>query len=379
MQDRANTNAHIVGGGIAGVAASACLARAGFRVTLFERSSELREIGAGIFLKENSLRVLEELGQLDRLLNKATRIATSELWSTGAKKILTRNTSEYRTYVLPRQELHAALIDAALAAGVRIETGAEVTSATAAGDLHFSDGRHLGADLTIGADGVHSAVRDSLGLGVDVRDSGAGSWRVLIPSQPGDPDSGVIEYWSGNRRVLVVPSGKGFTYICASSRDEDALSGDVFDVADWRGAFPEFSDLLARIPIEAMTRRRHVRTWVNSWREGRVAILGDAVHGQPPNLGQGAGLGISNAASLARHVASAATLEDGLREWEQAERAFTEEVQEWSSLYDYVVHSWPGVFEAEREVFVRAMGESKKTRSRWLAYGQGLPELAVVA
>lgn len=372
--------ANVVGGGIAGVAVGACLARAGFEVSLFERASELREIGAGIFLKENSLRVLEQLGQLGRILEKGSRIKSSELWSTGANKVLVRPGTQYRTYVLPRQELHAALIDAAVAAGVTIVTSAEVGSATADGDLQLVDGRRFKADLTIGADGVSSAVRDSVGLGVDVRNTGYGSWRALFASRPEDPTDSVIEYWSRNCRMLVVPAGAGLTYVCASSRDDDVgLSGDAFDKAAWTRCFPEFGQLVARIPDAALTRRRHVRTWVSSWHRERVAILGDAVHGQPPNLGQGAGLAIANAASLVRHVTAAAALEDGFRSWESAERGFTEAVQAWSSVYDDVVHAWPVQFEAERNAFVRAIGETPETRSRWLAYAQGLSELANAA
>ena len=369
--------ANVVGGGIAGVAVGACLARAAYQVTLFERGPELREIGAGIFLKEISLTVLEQLGQLGRILEKGSRINSSELWSTGANKILVRPGTQYRTYVLPRQELHAALIDAAISAGVVITTNAEVTSANADGDLHLTDGRQFKADLTIGADGVYSAVRDSLGLGVDVRNTGHGSWRALFASRPEDPTDSVIEYWSRNCRILVTPAGAGLTYVCASSRDDDdELSGEHFNKAAWTRLFPEFRQLIARIPDAALSRRKHVRTWVNSWHSGRVAILGDAVHGQPPNLGQGAGLAIANAASLVRHVAASAQPEKGFTSWESQERGFTELIQAWSSVYDDVVHAWPIQFEGERNAFVRTIGETPETRKRWLAYAQGLSELA---
>ena len=369
--------ANVVGGGIAGVAVGACLARAGYEVTLFERGLELREVGAGIFLKENSLKVLEQLGQLHRVLEKGSRINSSEMWSTGAKKILARPGTKYRTYVLPRQELHTALIDSAIAAGVVIETNANAESATVDGDLCLADGRQYKADVTIGADGVYSAVRDSLGLGVDVRDTGNGSWRALFASSPEDPTDSVIEYWSRNCRMLVTPAGGGLTYVCASSRDDDVeLSGDTFNKAAWTHSFPEFQKLIARIPDAALTRRRHVRTWVNSWHRGCVAILGDAVHGQPPNLGQGAGLAMANAASLVRNVSASPTPEEGFRRWESEERGFTETVQAWSSVYDDVVHAWPVQFESERNAFVRAIGETPETRNRWLAYAQGMSELA---
>ena len=86
-------------------------------------------------------------------------------------------------------------------------------------------------------------------------------------------------------------------------------------------------------------------------------------------------MAIANAASLARHLHASKTIEEGLQAWEQAERGFTEAVQEWSCSYDDVVHAWPSRFENERNVFIRAIGETPAMRNKWLAYAQGLREL----
>src|SRR3981189_3804892 len=77
-------DAHIIGAGIGGLAAAAILAKTGWKVVAHERANTLREVGAGIFLKENGLQVLEELGPLDDLLGKGTRLRQSNLKDASA-------------------------------------------------------------------------------------------------------------------------------------------------------------------------------------------------------------------------------------------------------------------------------------------------------
>ncbi|MCO5070256.1 MAG: FAD-dependent monooxygenase [Rhizobiaceae bacterium] len=369
-------DAAVVGGGIGGVATAACLAAEGYNVTVFERAAQLREIGAGIFLKENSLGVLETLGQIDRVKQTGTALNRAELWARGGRRLLSRPIDGHRVSVLPRQELHAALIAAAEERGVRFQTDAAVVSVTRKGAIKLRDGSQFLANLVVGADGVGSMVRDSLGLGRSVDQTGAGSWRTLVESVPADPKNSVIEYWNGSRRVLVVPSGHGITYLCASSRNDDtATNGDRFVPEVWARDFPEFEDLFRRAGHTEMVRREHSKCSVSGWTAGVVAILGDAVHGQPPNLGQGAGMAISNAADLARRVSGGADIETKLKEWETCNRAFTEAVQRWSNTYDDVVHAWPSTLQFLRGPFVRFIGKFPPTRRRWSALGQGLPEI----
>lgn len=368
--------AAVVGGGIGGVAAAACLADKGYAVTVYERAAQLREIGAGIFLKENSLRVLEALGQMEHVRRTGTEIKGAELWGRGGRRMLTRAIQGHRVFVLPRQELHGALISAAEQRGVQFRTDAAVVSVTRQGGLALRDESRERADLIVGADGVGSMVRDSLGLGKSVRLTGAGSWRTLVDCVPADPASKVIEYWNGTRRVLVVPAGAGTTYLCASSRNDDArTSGDTFDPQVWARDFPEFTSLFERAGKTEMVKREHSKCTVTGWTTGVVAILGDAVHGQPPNLGQGAGMAISNAAGLAEAVGGANGIEAGLKAWEARNRAFTEAVQNFSNTYDDVVHAWPKSLQGLRGGFVRFIGKFPPTRRRWAALGQGLPEL----
>lgn len=373
-----NLHVCVVGGGIGGAATAACLAAAGARVTLLERAPQLREIGAGIFLKLNSLRVLRDLGVYDALTSQGSWIREAQLWGRKGTPILQRSIPPSAVVTVRREDIHQSLVRSAAGLGVDIRTATEVDAVDDDGTVHARGAEPKRYDLVVGADGVGSVVRESLGLTGHVRPTGAGSWRALVPQRPIDPKDRVIEFWRGHRRVLVVPSGPGRTYLCASSRDDDAaVSTGNFSQTAWSASFPEFADLIGRVEQAGTTRRQHLKVTVRGWHRGRVAILGDAVHGQPPNLGQGAGCAIANGAALADCLADAATLEDALLQWERRQRKLTEEVQSWSNLYDSVVHAWPQSMEAAREALIWGIGKFGPTRDRWSRLSAGLPASAM--
>jgi len=361
---------------LGGAAAAACLAKIGFKVKLFEKSGELREIGAGIFVKQNGLQVLQALGCYDEIVAHGTWILRGELWDNRARKFVDRHLPEKRVIVVKRADLHATLVRAAVGFGVEITTGMEVSNATPDGRLTFENGQSVDADLVIGADGIGSAVRNSLGLLEYVRPTGNGSWRVLVPRQSDDPAAKVIEFWRGHRRILVTQSGDDATYVCASCRDDDApAASDAFDRQVWASHFPEFRSLIERIEPRLTGRRQHTKVSVHAWHKGCVAILGDAVHGQPPNLGQGAGCAIANAGALADLLSDRTDIGPTLRIWEAERQNLTKQIQSFSNWYDDVVHAWPLTLEPLRTKFVAAIGAFKPTRMAWARLSAGLSQI----
>ncbi len=364
----------VVGGGIGGAATAACIASQGAQVSLMERAPQLREVGAGIFLKLNSLRVLRQLGIHQEMARQGTWIRESQLWGRDANALLKRAIGPDAVLTVRREDIHQALVQRATNEGVEITTHAEVESVDHGGIVTLKGGQQREFDLVIGADGVGSVVRESISMTRNVSPTGAGSWRALVQRRQTDPQDKVIEFWRGRRRILVVPAGPGRTYLCASSRDDDAvLSSNRFNREAWADVFPEFGELIQRVDPEGMVRRQHIKVAVHGWFKGRVAILGDAVHGQPPNLGQGAGCAIANGAALAEGLAATDDLAETLRTWEKKQRLLTEEVQSWSNLYDSVVHGWPTQLEFGRKALVRGIVMFAPTRNHWSRLSAGLP------
>ena len=183
----------VVGGGIGGLAAALSLAAAGFaEVDVFERSEALGEVGAGIQISPNGSRVLHRLGLEEALAAVAVRPATVDMrrwedWSLLSRGVLGDAVEAefgFPYYHVHRAELHrllaAALAPERLHLGHRL-AGLEPTADATA--LHFADGSSATADVVVGADGIHSAVRAAL-LGPEApRFSGSSAWRGLVPAE----------------------------------------------------------------------------------------------------------------------------------------------------------------------------------------------------
>jgi 2-polyprenyl-6-methoxyphenol hydroxylase-like FAD-dependent oxidoreductase len=339
--------AMVAGGGIGGLATAAALGRHGWDVTVYERQDALRAVGAGIYIWENGLLVLEALGAFEEATHGAFHGSHFEQRDNRGEIIESAPiAADKRLLTVPRSQLLHALHQACLRAGVNIVTRAEVTGATARGELLLSGGDVVAADLAVGVDGLWSRVRESLGLELSHEQTLEGALRTMIPARAGDfgpQDAGkYIECWNGTRRYLVTPVSDQETYLaltCLQS-ESDARAIPVNKVL-WSGSFPQWAHLTERIGSSPVNWGVYSVIRCRQWSSGRTAILGDAAHAQTPNLGQGGGMAMQNGLALAvalKDVKDRRDIPAALEAWELKERPLVDHCQRWASLYGEVTH-----------------------------------------
>lgn len=388
---RRPARAVVVGGGLGGLFAGAALAQRGWKVTVLEQASELRMFGAGIWLWENGLRALEAIGALEDAVHRAQRISAWEITDSHGRLLRRRETPPWdRLIVPPRADVYDSLIRQCERAGVDIVTGANVTGASIDGRVTLADGHELQSDLVVGADGIRSKVREVLGLTDRFTLLGNGAVRVLIPRLETDATDVAWENWNGNRGLLYNPCSATHVYLCLVCPVDDARGRSVpVDRESWEASFPHLGHAIRRIGEDGRWDELATVT-VHRWSKGRVALIGDACHGQPPWLGQAANLTFGNALALADFVTGIGNVPDALGAWERHCRPVTDHTERWTNAYGRVVGVWPASLERARSLavwsFVRSPGvESMLNRAqhrqvrwdlvhagrRWLDAGSG--------
>jgi 2-polyprenyl-6-methoxyphenol hydroxylase-like FAD-dependent oxidoreductase len=316
-------------------------------------------------MKENSLRVLARLGIFERVASSGVRLLRGEVRDERRRLLLNRGMESEVVYTVKRGELHRALLDAAVQSGAIIETSSRVAGATANGELVLESGVRVNADVVIGADGFHSKVRDSLGMAKSATLLSDGTTRLLIKRSPAEADGVSVEHWGGRHRIGVVPCTATETYVFLASPENDRRGVQVpLDKEYWISRFPHLRHVIERVGPDGAVHHAHPYVVPNTWVRGRTAIVGDAAHAQPPNLGQGAGLAIANAMHLADALSATRDVPAALENWERSARPLADEVQSWSYRYSVISAAWPFLYDA-RSALVWGIAHWRPTGSRW--------------
>ena len=312
MTSSTQTPVLIVGGGIGGLTAALCLLARGHEVTVLERAEALREVGAGLQISPNGLRVLDALGLGDRLRAVGLRGQAVVLrdFRAGAQVLrldLSGQPEASAYHFLHRADLIDLLAEAARARGVSLRLGqavAEVIPGTPA-RMTLRGGEALDARLILGADGVKSTVRPVLNGARDPDFTGQVAWRAVVPNAVDHPPEAWVHMGPG-RHLVSYPlrGGRSVNLVAVEERSAWAAEGwnHVDDPANLRAAFGRFGGA-ARALIEAVEAPglwglfRH--PVAPRWHGPGVAILGDAAHPTLPFLAQGANLALEDAWALA--------------------------------------------------------------------------------
>ena len=334
----------VVGGGIGGMAAANAMIRRGIDVTVYEQAPALGEIGAGVLITPNSLRLLERMGMGDALERSGARTGVGSQYyrkdGTLVAPILTTDSSGWNgMYGVHRADLLTILTDS-LPDGV-IKTDHKCIGFEQAehlARLSFKNGAEVEADIVIAADGIQSVLRRYVVPPSAPVHSGSVAYRGLIPAAdlPWWP-KGVSRLWMGDgKHFLVYPvrSGElinyvGFVPSGEHPRESWSAPGDPAALAEaFSGWDPRVTELLAQVKTTywwGLYDREPLAKWTN----GRLTLLGDAAHPMLPHLGQGANQSIEDGVVLANKLegATSETAPESLRSYESIRRARTREVQ----------------------------------------------------
>jgi salicylate hydroxylase len=343
----------VIGAGIGGLAAALALQRRGFKVDVYERAGEIREIGAGVVIAPNARRALRDLGVDAALEALSSSVSVLHTCNYRTGEIVRTNRNEQiverqgmGVLQVHRADLHTLLMEAVLTNDpaalnpghefVRLEqdgTGVTVT---------FANGAVRRADVVIGADGNASAVRSFLFPGEAPRFNGQVAFRALIPDElvPEAIRERELAMHPAPRRYLLhypLRRGRIMNLIgcgqSASWQEEGwAIPATNQEFAEHYSDFaPELLTLIRNIPVgELFKWGLRDREPLGTWTQGRVTMLGDAAHPMTPFLGQGACMALEDALLLGRAFAAASTIDEALKRYEGARKPRGTNVQLWS-------------------------------------------------
>lgn len=322
----------VVGSGMAGTFAATLLARAGHRVTLFERAPVLSAVGAGLLLQPSGQAVLRRAGLLEDATGRAEPITHMHAVTHRGRTLVRLrypdlSPSTY-AYGVHRAHLHDTLHRAATAAGVTVRLGHEmVRHSPTATDVSLTDtsrASHGPFDLAVAADGGRSALRQSSGLRHRTHTYTHGAMWCTGPCAT--IREHLYQVTRGTHVLCgVLPTGHAHASLFwgLPARDFPTIRSRGFQA--WRedvlSTCPQAAPLLethTSFDRVSFTTYHHVH--MPRWHTGRLLFLGDAAHATSPHLGQGVNLALLDAEAIATAVATSPDIPTALAAYERARR-----------------------------------------------------------
>ena len=332
----------VIGAGIAGLTLARALQVCGLTPRVYEQSTVLGEVGAGLTITPNASHVLHAIGlqpALDELAMRPDRGGVKD-WRTGELLVeISRGAEMLAKYGAPyyqihRADLHAALVKSVVACDPQaIELGREfreLEDAHGRVQVTFADGHRIDADVVIGADGIRSKVRRQLFGDGQPRFTGYVAYRGLVEHEslpPGiiEPTSCISTGPGCSFTRYLLREGRLVNYVALTERknwQEEGWSirasvGELLQ--EFSGWYSDIHTIIRATPETRLFKwALFDREPLPSWTRGAVTLLGDAAHPMLPFLGQGAAMGIEDALVFARAFTAAHSINEGLRRYEEA-------------------------------------------------------------
>ncbi|GAB3451764.1 FAD-dependent oxidoreductase [Kineococcus endophyticus] len=292
------------------------LARAGVEVDVVEARPGTTDTGSGITLQGNALRVLRDLGAWPQVSAQGFAFDSLGLRAPDAHGTLLAEVPDVRTggpdlpatLGMSRPALAGILLDLAAEAGAKVRLGVAATGLDQDADgvdVTFSDASTRRYDLVVGADGIRSWTRRTVGIDAEPEGTGMGIWRVSLP-RPADVVRTDLTYGGPCHIAGYCPTGPDsvYAYLVEDVQDRSGLTpAEQVEVvrglaAAYHGPWDALRESLsADTPVNYTRFETHLVE--GPWHQGRVVLVGDAVHSCPPTIAQGAAQALEDSAVLA--------------------------------------------------------------------------------
>lgn len=361
------THFTIAGGGIAGLTTALCLASHGIASTLHEQADTLKEVGAGIQLSPNAMRILISLGLAEALDEVAVRpdVISMHDGRTGARlNSLPLGVYAEGRYGAPYCVIHRADLQNVLAKAceasnlITLQLGSKLEPADADGPV-------------IAADGVHSKWRKKVRDDADKRFTGYVAWRTTHEVEP-SKSGAVTRIWLGpNAHLVDYPVSSG------TQRNLVAIA-KVETTPDPADAKAKLMQAFARWDSSIRSRLEARDDWLpwplngvdpkGIWVKDNVALIGDAAHATLPFAAQGGAMAIEDASVLASKAASEADASSAFKAYERARKPRVTRI--WNeAVKNGRIYHLTGPMALARNLVIRTRpGEELLARYDWL-YG----------
>lgn len=331
----------IIGGGITGLSTALALNKLGIKSTVYEQAQSLNEIGAGVWLQPNAMQVLKWLDLDKEVTNKGCVLNKMELSYPDLRPIKKiKNTvvaDKYgnRTVAIHRGKLQKILYDKFIQFG-KVELGMRYLSHKNEGtkiQIQFND-KIISTDILLGADGIKSKVRSTIGLASEYRNSNQICCRGLANIQlPNQLKNEGKEIWAHKLRFGFSQLSENIVYFFAVMNREK--TPETINTKSLSTLYKDFDPIVSKIinateklHIGGLMDLKRIKTWYNN---SNTCLLGDAAHATTPNMGQGACQGIEDAYYIANSLKNHSTVLEAFRNFETKRR----------KKVDYVVNnSW---------------------------------------
>jgi len=313
-------NITILGAGIAGLFAAIALHRKNFNVTVYERNSNAKTIGAGLVLWPNVNHILQQLKLFDDIksngftLNSMQRLTDSGEFLNNISFESEESKLTDRNYAITRKALHEILIHHIQHYKIKINYEHCVSKIESQSHnntlVHFDNGKTINADIIIGADGRLNSLARKYVIGDNKPIyQGYVNWIGIFHNQSGfEFDRTILDYWGCGERFGIVPLSTNSAYWAGCKTLPEGLgepvTGNKKTLLSIFKQWPDQIKSIIQITSDHNIKRLEVydHDVINCWHRDNICLIGDAAHAVLPTSGQGACQAIEDAYYLAEQL-----------------------------------------------------------------------------